>query len=185
MFNLPQAYYSAGLKVNSSDLSETINFVESVWLKHFPDEYFEYTFLDENIAKLYESETRLFYLFRIFAGISIFIGCMGLWGLINFITEQRSKEISIRKVLGASVSNIVQLLSQDFIRMVLIAGVLSIPLAWFLSNRWLQDFHFRIETPWAMYGLGILITILVTFTTMSIKSIRAAMVNPANNLKNE
>jgi len=110
---------------------------------------------------------------------------MGLWGLINFITEQRSKEISIRKVLGASVSNIVQLLSQDFIRMVLIAGVLSIPLAWFLSNRWLQDFHFRIETPWAMYGLAILITILVTFTTMSIKSIRAAMVNPANNLKNE
>ncbi|MEM8907222.1 MAG: FtsX-like permease family protein [Bacteroidota bacterium] len=185
LLNFPQVYRSAGMKVNTQDLSSTIAQIERVWKGQFPEHYFEYHFLDEHIAKLYEGEMRLFYLFRIFASIAILIGRMGLWGLINFITEQRSKEISIRKVLGASMTNIISLLSKDFVRLVLIAGVISIPFAWVLSNRWLEDFHYRIDTPWGLYLLAIIITVCIAFATMSVQSLKAASVNPAENLKNE
>lgn len=185
LMNYPDLYYSAGIKIATNDISATIAHIEKVWKKQFPKEFFEYKFLDENISQLYDSETRLFHLFQVSAGMAILIGCMGLWGLISFITEQRTKEIGIRKVLGASVGNIVGLLSKDFIKLVLIAGVISVPFAWYGMNHWLTHFQYRIETPWEMFVLAIATLTAISLLTTSIQSIRAAWANPAKSLKSE
>ena len=127
----------------------------------------------------------MFGLFEIFAGIAIFIGCLGLYGLASFMAQQKTKEIAIRKTLGASVTHIVALFSRDFVLLVVVAFVLAVPVAWYAMNLWLEDFAFKVEITWIVFAIGIVSTLAITFITVGYRSLRAAIANPVDALKSE
>jgi len=185
LMNFPFLYYDAGIKIKTENRSQTLAHIEKVWAAQFPNHLFEHTFLDESIAKLYESETQIFFLFQIFAGIAILIACLGLWGLINFVTQQRTKEIGVRKIIGASISNIVFMLSKDFIFLILIAAIVATPLAWYAMNEWLQNFAYSTNLAWWIFALATIITVLITFLTVGYQSFKAATSNPVVSLRTE
>ncbi|MFK7774148.1 MAG: ABC transporter permease [Saprospiraceae bacterium] len=171
------------LKTNTDKIPTLISDVEKTWKKIAPELPFSYRFLDESFDQLYRTETRISKLFSIFSGLSIFIACLGLFGLAAFTTERRFKEIAIRKVLGASVPNLVGLLSKDFLKLVLLSLIISIPIAWYLMNQWLTDFAYRIEFQWWIFLAAGFIAIAIAFLTVSFQAVKAARVNPVNNLK--
>ncbi|MFK7937511.1 MAG: ABC transporter permease, partial [Saprospiraceae bacterium] len=142
-------------------------------------------FLDESHYATYQSERKAGVLLSLFAGLTIFIACLGLFGLTIFMIERRTKEIGIRKVLGASVTGIVQLLASDFLKLVLVAFLLACPIAYYAANRWLQDFAYRVEPDWRVFLLVGALAILIAFATVSLRSLRAALVNPAKVLQDE
>ncbi|MDB5262619.1 MAG: hypothetical protein JWQ14_1900 [Adhaeribacter sp.] len=146
---------------------------------------FTYNFLDEDIAKLYQSEQRMGNIFNVFALWAIFISCLGLYGLSAFMAEQRTKEIGVRKVLGASVFDIVGLLSKDFVALVLVANILAWPLAWYGLHRWLQDFAYRVEMGWWVFVLAGVLALLIALLTISLQAIKAAVANPVKSLRTE
>jgi ABC-type antimicrobial peptide transport system permease subunit len=185
MMNFPKFYYDAGIKVNSKNLSETIAAIKTAWESVYPDFYFEYTFLDQEVAAQYRQDERTFTLFNIFAGISIFIGCLGLYGLVSFMANQKLKEVGIRKVMGASVTSIVMLFTREFIKLILIAFVLAAPLAYYFMDKWLQGFAYRIDMPWWVFLLAVVATLVIALLTVSYRSIRAAVTNPAEVLAAE
>jgi putative ABC transport system permease protein len=156
-----------------------------VWQKLNPTEPFEYNFLDEEFQKNYQAQDRLAAIVKYFTIIAILISCLGLFGLATFSAEQRTKEIGIRKVLGASVSNLVLLISRDFIKLVLIAIILASPLAWWIMNRWLQDFAYRTDIGWAVFALSASIACIIAFITVSTQAVRAAVSNPVKSLRTE
>lgn len=156
-----------------------------IWKQYFPDAPFDYTFLDDAYNNLYQTEQQQSVLITIFAGIAIFISALGLLGLAAFAAEQKVKEIGIRKVLGASVQDIVRLLSADFVRMVCIASVIAFPIAWWAMNKWLQDFAYRISLSWWLFVLSAGIALVIALVTVSLQSIRAAVANPVNSLRSE
>jgi putative ABC transport system permease protein len=123
--------------------------------------------------------------FYVFAGLSLFIACLGLFGLSTFVVKRKVKEIGVRKVLGASVSGIVQLLSKDFMKLVLIALVIASPLAWYFMNNWLKDFAYRVEIHWWIFLVAGMVALLIALITISFQSIRAALANPVNSLRSE
>jgi putative ABC transport system permease protein len=169
----------------TNDISATLRSVEAAWHKLNPNEPFEYTFLDEDFAKNYAAEERLSAIVGYFTIIAIFISCLGLFGLATFSAEQRIKEIGVRKVLGASVTSIVTLLSTDFLKLVIIAIMIASPIAWWAMNKWLQDFAYRTNIGWWIFiiaGLGALIIALIT---ISFQAIRAAVSNPVKSLRTE
>lgn len=159
--------------------------VQKTWQSVFPENVFEYRFLDEQINDFYQKEDLLNKLITSSAVIAIFISCLGLLGLITLLTIQRTKEIGIRKVLGASVATITTLLSVDFIKLVLIAIIVATPIAWFTMSKYLQDFAYRIDIQWWVFALAGIIAVLIAFVTVSYQSIKAAMANPVNSLRNE
>lgn len=171
------------LKVNTSEIGPLIADVERTWKKVAPELPFSYRFLDESFNNLYRSETRISSLFSIFSGLSIFIACLGLFGLAAFTTERRFKEIAIRKTLGATTTNLVRLLSKDFLKLVVLSLLISIPIAWYLMNEWLADFAYRIDFQWSKVFIAGIIAILIAFATVSLHTVRAARVNPSKNLK--
>ena len=181
----PFLYYEAGIKVNAKNLNETIKFIEKSWLEVYPDNYFEYEFLDAHLATQYRNDEKTFMLFKIFAGISIFIGCLGLYGLISFVANQKQKEVGIRKVMGASISSIVLLFSKEFVKLIVIAFVLAVPLTWYFMNQWLQSFAYRIDISWVIFITGFLATVVIVLLTIVYRSIRAARTNPAVTLRTE
>lgn len=185
MINFPYFYYNAGIRLQPDQVNETLAFIEKNWQEVYPDYFYRSSFLDDDIAEFYAEEDRIFKLFSIFAGISIFIGCLGLYGLVSFMTTQRMKEVGVRKVLGASVSNITMLFSKDFLLLVFIAFALAAPLTWLAMNQWLQTFAYKISIGWNVFAIGIIITLVLTFITVSYRSIKAAMVNPASIIRNE
>lgn len=185
MMNFPKFYYDAGIKVNSKNLSETISAIKIAWESVYPEFYFEYTFLDQEVAGQYRQDERTFTLFNIFAGISIFIGCLGLYGLISFMANQKLKEVGIRKVMGASVTSIVMLFTREFIKLILIAFALAAPLAYYFMDKWLQGFAYRIDMPWWVFLLAVVATLVIALLTVSYRSIRAAVTNPARVLAAE
>jgi len=146
---------------------------------------FDYTFLDKKFERLYKSEQLQGTLFTIFSSIAIFIACLGLFGLSAFTISQRFKEIGVRKVLGASVPQIVTELSRDFLKLVLIAAIIALPIAWYSMSRWLLDFAFRIELSWWIFVLAGVMAMLIAFATISIQSIKAAIANPVKSLRSE
>ncbi len=150
-----------------------------------PETPFEYTFLDENFGKLYKSEQRQGSLFTVFAGIAIFIACLGLLGLSAFAITQRIKEIGIRKVLGASATSIVVLLSKDFLKLILLAAVIAFIIAGFAMNSWLQDFAYRISLQWWVFLVAGILATAIALITIGLQAFRAAMANPVNNLRSE
>ena len=166
-------------------LSAMLARLEKAWKEVYPNKKFEYSFFDETIARLYEKEQKTARIMNIAMAIAIFISCMGLFGLAAFIAEQRTKEIGVRKVLGASVTDIVSMLSVDFIRLVVIAIVIASPLAYYFMHKWLQDFAYRVPMSWWIYAVAGGGAIAIALLTVSWQAIRAATANPVESLKAE
>lgn len=173
------------VKIRGGQTKEAIAQVRGIWTKLFPDHPFDYTFLDEHFASLYKADAQVSKVVGILAVLAIIISCLGLFGLASYSAERRVKEIGIRKVLGASVQNITTLLSRDFIRLVLIANIIAWPLAWFVLNKWLQDFAYRISLNWMVFLLAGAVAILIAMLTISFHAIKTAMANPVKALRSE
>ncbi|WP_338875194.1 ABC transporter permease [Spirosoma sp. SC4-14] len=173
------------VKTHTAQLSETMRQLERVFQKDMPDSAFEFTFLDEYLNTLYRAEQRTATVVLVFSALAILIACLGLFGLAAFTAEQRTKEIGVRKVLGASVFNIVGLLSKDFLKLVLVAILVAAPIAWYAMNEWLQGFAYRIAIEWWVFVLAGVLAALVAFLTVSFQSIRAALMNPVKSLRSE
>jgi putative ABC transport system permease protein len=173
------------IKVSANNLPSTISAIENKWNQLIPARPFSYFFLDEMFDKQYTSEQRFGKLFINFAVLAIIISCLGLLGLASYSTMQRTREIGIRKVLGATVSNIVQLLSKDFLKLVAVAIVIASPIAWFVMHRWLQDFAYRIPIAWWVFAVAGFTAAIIAIFTVSFQAIKAAVSNPVRSLKTE
>lgn len=186
-YNSPenQANNLMTVRIAPGNFQSTIQGIESTWERFLPDQPFRFTFLDADLAELYQAEQIAQKVFSLFSLLAIFIACMGLLGLAAYMTQQRTKEIGIRKVLGASATNIVTLLSKDFLKLVGIALFIAIPVAWYWMNGWLNGFAYSIRPSWWMFALAGGIAILIAFLTVSYQSVRAAFANPIKALKDE
>jgi putative ABC transport system permease protein len=188
LFALPSHddyYYKISVKIDGHNVKSAISTIENTWHKYLPQIPFDFTFLDERFETLYKSEQQQASLFTIFSCIAIFIACLGLFGLSAFTITQRVKEIGVRKVLGASIPQIVTELSKDFLKLVLIAAVIAFPLAWYSMNKWLLDFAFRISISWWIFAVAGIIALIIAFATISFQSIKAALTNPVKSLRSE
>jgi len=188
--HMPEQEKGIGLKLATRgkevvEAKAIISQIEKEWKKVYPEENFDYHFLNESITWLYDQETKTAWLMNVVMFITIFISCMGLFGLALFTAEQRTKEIGIRKVLGATVTNIVTLLSRDFVLLVVIALIVVSPVAWYLMNRWLEDFAFRIHIGWWVFILAGSMAVLIALCTVSFHAVKAAMANPVKSLRHE
>ncbi len=173
------------VEVSGKDASRAINHISSVWKARFPDQPFGFGFLDQRFGHLYEKEHTQKLLFGCFAGLAIFISCLGLFGLSVFVAELRIKEVGVRKVLGASVVSLVSLLSSDFMKLVLIAILIASPLAWYIMDWWLKDFAYKTPIHWWIFLVSGSLALMIAFVTVSFQSIRAALINPVISLKSE
>lgn len=173
------------IRTNGADMTNVIREAGTLFKQYNTDYPFSYTFLDDQFDTLYQSETREAGLFFYFAGIAIIISCLGLFALAAYTTQNRFREIGIRKVLGASVPGIVRLLATDFIRLVLIAIWIAIPVAWYAMHQWLEGFAYRTDIGWLVFVASGLITISIAFLTISFQAVRAALANPVKSLKSE
>lgn len=173
------------VKLSGKHLPQTISFIETKWKELVPDRPFEYRFLDEDYDKLYSAELRLGKVMNLFAAIAIILACLGLFGLSSYAAQQRVKEIGIRKVLGASVSNIVIVLSGDFVKLAAIAIIIAFPVAWWAMTKWLQDFIYRTNMNWSIYLIAGAFTMLLAIATVSFQAIKAAIANPVKSLRTE
>jgi len=181
----PDAYWKVAVKIKAANLGNTISFVKNVWAKFTPDYPIEYKFMDENFDQYYNAEDKLEYLLWVFASLAVSIGCMGLFGLVSYTSERRKKEIGIRKLLGASVENLVLLLSRDFTKLVVIALCIASPAAYYFMNVWLNEFAYRIQISWGVFALTSALVLGIAFVTISLKAIKVALANPVNSLKTE
>ncbi len=159
--------------------------IEKKWKGIYPEENFQYHFLNDSITWLYDQETKTAWLMNVVMIITIFISCMGLFGLALFTSEQSTKEIGIRKVLGATVTNIVTLLSKEFVLLVVISLVIASPIAWYFMNRWLEDFAFRIHIGWWIFVTAGSIAVMIALCTVSFQALKAAIANPVKSLRSE
>jgi putative ABC transport system permease protein len=173
------------LKLDKADIPATISKLEALWKKSFPERAFEYSFLDETFASMYVAEARFQRLFISLVILGIIIACLGLFALAAFSAEQRIKEIGIRKVLGASVSEVVMLLSKDFLKLVLISFVIAIPVSIYGMNSWLEGFAYRVSIEWWVFIIAAVIGLLISFLTISSQAFRAAIADPAKILRSE
>jgi putative ABC transport system permease protein len=173
------------IKVRTGEVENTLVSIQKTIQGILPQIPFEYRFMDEAYERLYQSEKRLGQAFNIFTSLALFIACIGLLGLVSQQVLQRTKEIGIRKVLGASVPGIVFLLSKDFLKLVLLALVIAVPLAWYAMSRWLQDFAYRIDLDWWIFALTGIVALFIALVTISFQSIKAALANPVKSLRNE
>jgi len=173
------------VRIAGNNTRETLGSLETMWKQRIPGRPFNYHFLDEDYNKLYEAEQRTSAVFGVAAALAIILACLGLFGLAAFTTVQRTKEIGIRRVLGANLSNITLLISGNFLRLVGIAILIAVPLAWWAANTWLQDFAFRVPVQvWVFVATG-LVTMLIAFCTVGFHSVKAALMNPVKSLRTE
>lgn len=173
------------VRIQPPDFPATISQIEQIWMQFVPDQPFRFSFFDSDLNMLYQAEQTAQKVFGLFAVLAIFIACMGVLGLAAYITQQRTKEIGIRKVLGASAFNIVTLLSKDFLKLVLVALVIASPIAWYAANSWLEDFAYRIDVSWWIFILAGVLAIVITLLTVSFQTVKAALLNPVKTLKYE
>ncbi len=178
-------YGHLSIKIGGSDIPATLSYLKRTWYRFLPETPFDYTFLDERFAKLYQSEQREGTIFTIFACIAIFIACLGLFGLSSFMITQRIKEIGIRKVLGAGITDIVGMLSKDFLKLVGIAALIAFPLAWLGMNKWLNGFAYRIHIQGWVLIIAAVSAALIAFITISFQAVKAAVANPVEALRSE
>lgn len=181
----PRFYDRTAIKIHSSNLSATNRAIESSWSTFYPEYALNGEFLDESIAQFYRQEEQLSLLYKIFAGLAIFISCLGLYGLVSFMAVQRVKEVGIRKVLGASIGNIVFLFSKEFTVLIIVAFVVATPVAWYMMNSWLNNFVYRINMNIGVFALAIFISIIIALITVGYKAIKAAIANPVKSLRAE
>ena len=182
LYRLPMCL---AIRLHPGNVTEAIAAVEGIWKKSAPNQPFSYTFLDQDYARLYNREQQMSHVFQIFSGLAILIACLGLFGLVAFTTQQRTKEIGIRKILGASVSGILYLLSKDFLKLVIIANLIAWPIAYYAMNQWLQSFAYRINLSISTFLLSGLIALLIALLTVSYQAIKAARANPVEALRYE
>jgi len=178
-------YRSINIKIQPQTAKQTLAAIEKLWNNTYPDFVYEYQFLDDKIASFYKQENELSQLYKIFTGIAIFISCLGLYGFVSFMAVQRTKEVGIRKVLGASVMNIVYLFSKEFTLLIGIAFLIATPLAYFFMHRWLQNYAYRIDIGVGIFLLTILISEIIAWLTVGYQAIKAAVANPVKSLKTE
>jgi putative ABC transport system permease protein len=178
-------FFRVSVSLQPQGIPQTMRAIEKIWTSLFPDEMFTYEFLDDRIAGFYRQEQKLYTAFRLFAGIAILIGCLGLYGLIAFATLQRTKEVGIRKVLGAPLVSIVYLFSKEFIWLILIAFLVAAPLAYYAMHNWLQNFAYHINISAGIFGVAIIASFVIAAITIASQTIRAAMANPVKALKSE
>jgi hypothetical protein len=178
-----RVYWNAGLKLSGENIPATLAAVEKIWNAVFPNNVFEYQFLDQHIAEFYKQERQLSQIYKFFAAIAIFLSCLGLYGLASFMAAQRIKEIGIRKVLGASARGIVVLFSREFMVLIGIAYLIAAPLAGWYMYSWLQSFKNQVTLSWWIFAAGGLISVLIALATVSSRALRAARANPVQALK--
>ena len=186
LFNIPNTGFSTmSVKINGRQARQAITFIQSTWKKVFPGYSLDYQFLDDHFREVYRTDTQISQLVAIMAGLAILISCLGLFGLVSFSTEQRTKEMGIRKILGASVKDIVFLLNKRFIALVLIANLIAWPLAWLALHRWLEDYAYRVAFSWWVFVLAGVSALLITLGTVSFLTIKTATSNPVQSLRAE
>jgi putative ABC transport system permease protein len=178
-------YARAGIRMAGQHPAQTLQRIRQIWQQLFPDEVFEYQFMDEQVARFYQTEDLTARLVNAFTGIAILICCLGLYGLVLHSVGQRTKEIGIRKVLGASVASIVTLLSTEFLKLVLIAIVIASPMAGWVMTQWLQDFAYKTDIAWWVFVLAGVLAVSIALLTVSFQSVKAALVNPVKSLRSE
>jgi len=184
-FILGKTSWSLALKVNAGETKTLIPEIESTFKSMAQGMPFSYRFLDESFDTMYRAEQRVGKIALTFSILAIFIACLGLFGLATYIAEQRTKEIGIRKVVGAGIDNITFMLSKDFMVLILIAALVAFPLAWWVMDRWLQNFAFRINISWWIYLVSGVLAIMIALITVGYQAIRAAMANPVDSLRTE
>jgi putative ABC transport system permease protein len=178
-------YSQAAIKLETKNIFSTLQSVKTVWEQTIPNFVYEYRFLDDKIAGFYKQESQLAQLYEIFAAIAIFLSCLGLYGLALFMAAQRTKEVGIRKVLGASAGNIVYLFSKEFIMLIAIAFAIATPIAWYFMHNWLQNYVYRINISWWLFAAGGFVAIVIALATISFQAIKAAFANPVNSLSSQ
>lgn len=188
--NLPWNIFEMAIKINtgSGDFSEVqgiVNNIETEWNNLYPETIFDYTFLDQQIAQMYANEKKTSQLFRLFSTVAIFIGCLGLYGLVSYMANQKTKEIGIRKVMGASVTNIFAIFSKEALMLIAASFLLATPLAWYVMNRWLQGFEYHVDLSPLFFMAALLISVVIAFITIGYKVVTASFTNPADSLRSE
>jgi ABC-type antimicrobial peptide transport system permease subunit len=185
MTTLKNSYGLANIQIDMHKAKTVIAALQDTWNTNYPDFVFEYDFVDQTVANYYKQENELSVLFKIFSGISIFISCLGLYGLISYMAVQRKKEIGIRKVLGAPVRDIVVMLSKEFTILIAIAFVIAAPIAWYFMHQWLQQYTFRISIGARFFIITMAGALLIAWLAVGYTSIKAAMANPVKSLRSE
>ena len=173
------------VKVSGNNMPQTIHFLQQKWKALVPHRPFDYHFLDEDYNALYKADMQLGKVLSIFTAIAVALACIGLFGLSAYSVQQRAKEIGIRKVLGASVSGIVMLLSKEFMLLVAVSLLVAFPLAWWAKSKWLQDFAYRTDVSWWIFAVAGVVAVVIAFLTVSIRSIATAIDNPVKSLRSE
>jgi ABC-type antimicrobial peptide transport system permease subunit len=185
LFNRMKNYQSLSLKISPQSFQATLPQIQKLWEETYPDHLFSYEFLDESIRGFYESEERSSTLLSVFTLLAILIGCMGLFGLASFMINQKTKEIGVRKVLGASVEGIVYIFSKEYIKLIFIGFLLASPFAWFVMNQWLDGFAYRINLGAGIFLVSLVVTLLIAVFTVGYRSVKAATANPVKSLRYE
>jgi hypothetical protein len=172
MMNRIRGFGSLALQVNPAQVQESLDRVKDVWQNAYPEHLFTYEFLDEQIREFYETEQKMSVLFGIFSAIAIFIGCLGLFGLATFLSNQKTKEVGVRKVLGASVESIIFLFSKEYIKLILVGFAFSAPLGWFAMNKYLDTFAYKVPIGVEVFIVGLVVTMAIALLTVGYKSPR-------------
>ena len=181
----PEPNWEMAIRITKGNAEEKLALIQSFWKKYAPDAPFEYEFLDWNFEAKQQAEKRLGMIFTVFTSLAIFIACLGLLGLATFKAEQATKEIGIRKVMGATVGDMVLMINKDFLKLVVTANLLAWPVAGWAMHRWLDQFAFRIAFPWSAFLIAGGITLVIAFVSVSFQAVKAASGNPVKSLRNE
>ncbi len=185
LLNRIQNYQVLSLKLNPAKMQGTIKQIRPLWEAAYPNYIFSYQFMDEQIREFYESEKKMSVLLSVFASMAIFIGCLGLFGLATFMANQKTKEIGVRKVLGATVESIVMMFSKEYVKLIFVGFILSAPVSWYIMNQWLNEFAYKIKIGPSVFLTGIGLTLVIAIFTVGYRSFKAAVVNPAESLKSD
>jgi putative ABC transport system permease protein len=188
----PLAIYAVGerfsritLKADAAKIDQSVAWIEKTWKKHFPTALFDYGFVDQQIGEQYVAEKKFSKIFLYFSVLSIIIACLGLYGLTAYSASQKIKEIGVRKVLGATINNLAIMLSRDYLKLILLAFIIAVPVGWYILNNWLTDFAYRTNISWWMFGGAGLLVLAVAMVTVSFQVIKAAIANPVKSLRAE
>jgi hypothetical protein len=178
-------FYTACIKLQPKDMRQTISSIDKNYTALFPDNLFEYQFLDEHIASMYKQEEKEYVAFKLFSSIAILIGCLGLYGLVAFAAAQRTKEVGIRKVLGASLGNILFLFSKEFVLLIVVAFVIASPVAYYLMHSWLNSFAYQVNIGGSIFIIAITVSFTIAAITIAFQAVKAALANPIKSLRTE